>query len=136
MKPSTSKYATPHPLPLSTMCLALLMSACATSKQTVYDKNTTDSIRTSVKQDSVYRRDSIYIREYTRGDTVYIDRLCDRWRDRIRTEHDTIVVEREVVRETVRQPKSRKRTAVVILVVIVFVGALGGGVAYWAYRRK
>ena len=41
--------------------------------------------------DTIYRYDSIYIREVQRGDTVYLTRV--EWRDRWRTHlvHDTIV---------------------------------------------
>ena len=41
--------------------------------------------------DTIYRHDSIYIREVQRGDTVYLTRV--EWRDRWRTHlvHDTIV---------------------------------------------
>ena len=50
--------------------------------------------------DTIYRHDSIYIREVQRGDTVYLTRV--EWRDRWRTrvERDTVVdvrVEKEVV---------------------------------------
>jgi hypothetical protein len=41
--------------------------------------------------DTIYRHDSIYIREVQRGDTVYLTQV--EWRDRWRTHlvHDTIV---------------------------------------------
>lgn len=41
-------------------------------------------------RDSIYMRDSIYLHEYVKGDTVYIER--DRWRDRYvdRWRHDTV----------------------------------------------
>ena len=50
-----------------------------------------DTIRIDrVKVDSVYRRDSIYIRE--KGDTVY--KYIERWRDRFRYLHDTTYIHR------------------------------------------
>ena len=50
--------------------------------------------------DTIYRHDSVYVREVQRGDTVYLTRV--EWRDRWRTrvERDTVVdvrVEKEVV---------------------------------------
>ena len=47
--------------------------------------------------DSTYHRDSIYIREYTRGDTVYLDRWRDRWREKVVIRTDTIYQDRETV---------------------------------------
>ena len=60
--------------------------------------NTTSHTQTNSQQhDSTYHRDSIYIREYIRGDTVYLDRWRDRYRDRIITRTDTIYQDREIV---------------------------------------
>lgn len=42
-------------------------------------------------RDSIYFRDSIYIKEQLKGDTVYIREYRDRWRDRIKEVHDTVV---------------------------------------------
>lgn len=51
-------------------------------------------------RDTTFTRDSIYIREWMRGDTVWVDRFRDRyifrdrWRDSVRIEerHDTTVL--------------------------------------------
>ena len=51
---------------------------------------------TSASLDSTYHRDSIFVREYTRGDTVYLDRWRDRWRERALTRTDTVWQDREV----------------------------------------
>ena len=60
--------------------------------------NTTSHTRTnSQRLDSTFHRDSIYIREYIRGDTVYLDRWRDRWRERILTHTDTIYQDKEVI---------------------------------------
>ena len=55
-------------------------------------------------RDTTYRRDSIYIREWMKGDTVYVDRFRDRyvfrdrWRDSVsvREVHDTTAAEVKV----------------------------------------
>ena len=55
-------------------------------------------------RDSIFTRDSIYIREWVKGDTVYVDRFRDRyvykdrWRDsiQVREVHDTTAVEVKV----------------------------------------
>lgn len=43
------------------------------------------------KTDSVYVKDSIFIRE--KNDTVYIDRWHERWRTKTETQHDTLLRE-------------------------------------------
>ena len=58
-------------------------------------------------RDTLITRDSIYIREWLKGDTVYVEKykdryvFRDRWRDSIsiREVHDTTTVEKKVERE-------------------------------------
>ena len=51
------------------------------------------------RRDSIRLRDSIYVREWMKGDTVYVDRFRDRylyrdrWRDSIIVKHDSLTVE-------------------------------------------
>ncbi len=59
--------------------------------------NTTSHTLTNSQQhDSTYHRDSIYIREYTRGDTIYLDRWRDKWRERVVIRNDTVYQDKEV----------------------------------------
>ncbi len=78
------------------LLFALLLSSCKSQRCTVHDAQCTDSVRQTIAQsrvDSVYVRDSIYIRE--RGDTVYVDRWHVRWRERAATKADTVYIERQ-----------------------------------------
>lgn len=71
----------------------LALSSCRVQAVTS-SVNSTDSVRQCVAQlrvDSVYVRDSIYIRE--RGDTVFVDRWHVRWKERAATKADTVYVE-------------------------------------------
>ena len=66
----------------------------------VQSNDTTSFIQRSTSVDTVYLRDSVFVSEKQRGDTVYLTRV--EWRDRWRTrvERDTVVdvrVEKEVV---------------------------------------
>ena len=51
------------------------------------------------KRDSIIRRDSVYVKEWMKGDTVFIERYKDRyiyrdrWRDSIRVVRDSVAVE-------------------------------------------
>ena len=62
-------------------------------------------------RDSICRKDSVYVKEWTKGDTVYIDRFRDRyiykdrWRDSIRVVRDSVAF--ETIKEVkVEQPLS------------------------------
>lgn len=74
------------------VCLLLsLLTGCKTVKYIPVETVRTDTAYiTKQQRDSVVIRDSIYVHEYQRGDTIYHDRIQyrDRWRDRWRT--DTI----------------------------------------------
>lgn len=66
-------------------------------------------------RDTTIQHDSVYIREYMKGDTVhhyeYRDRYLyrDRWRDSIVTKevHDTTMVEKKVEKELSRSQKAK-----------------------------
>ena len=76
-------------------------------EKVVYQHDTT----TVHHRDSIFRKDSVYVREWTKGDTVYIDRFRDRyiykdrWRDSIRVVRDSVTVQ-EVKEVKVEQPLS------------------------------
>lgn len=65
-------------------------------ERVVYQRDTT----VVHHRDTTYRRDSVWMKEYVKGDTVYIDRFRDRyvyrdrWRDSIRVRVDSVAVER------------------------------------------
>lgn len=58
-------------------------------------------------RDTIITKDSVYIREWMKGDTIYVEKYKDkyvyrdRWRDSIRTKevHDTTTVEKLVEKE-------------------------------------
>ena len=85
------------------MGIIILASAnCSSTKSmpVVQSNDTTSFIQRSARVDTVYLRDSVFVSEKMRGDTVYLTRV--EWRDRWRTrvERDTVMdvrVEKEVV---------------------------------------
>ena len=87
---------------LSSLFLFFLLVSCRSLDVPRIAQMDTDRHESHLLQriDTIYRHDSIYIREVQRGDTVYLTRV--EWRDRWRTrvERDTVVdvrVEKEVV---------------------------------------
>ena len=77
---------------------------CSDALRAVQDSSALFSVARSV--DTIYRHDSVYVREVQRGDTVYLTRT--EWRDRWRTRlvHDT-VRHTEYVDRVVEKPPER-----------------------------
>jgi len=87
-------------------------------------------------RDTTYRRDSIYIREWMKGDTVYVDRFRDRyvfrdrWRDSVsvREVHDTTAVEVKVEKPLSWAQKAKIGAFPWLLLTII-------GAALWIFRK-
>lgn len=87
---------------LSMGIIILASASCSSTKSmpVVQNNDTTSFIQRSARVDTFYLRDSVFVSEKQRGDTVYLTRV--EWRDRWRTrvERDTVMdvrVEKEVV---------------------------------------
>ena len=76
-------------LVMAVMLLAvLLLSGCTTTREVTVEKVRTDTTYvTKLQTDSIYRHDSVYVKES--GGTVYVERWHTSWRDRTRV--DTII---------------------------------------------
>ena len=87
-------------------------------------------------RDSIFMKDSIYIKEWMKGDTIYIDRYRDRyiykdrWRDSIsiREVHDTTMVEKKVEKELTKWQKARINSFWWLIVAL-------GAALIWIFRK-
>ena len=71
--------------------IVLLCSGCTTTKYVPVETIKTDTVYQSrIERDSVYLHDSVYVKEWQKGDTVFRDR--DRWHTKYveREVHDTL----------------------------------------------
>ena len=60
------------------LCLVLSIVGCTTTKYVEVPVTHTDTlIQTKVQRDSIWKHDSIYLHEWMKGDTVYIEKT--RW---------------------------------------------------------
>lgn len=78
------------------------LSSCTTTRYVQVPVVHTDTVRlVRVQQDSVFRHDSVFVNQYTQGDTVY--RYLERWHNIYKTRlvHDTAYYAR---RDTVSVP--------------------------------
>ena len=123
---------------LSMGIIILASVSCSSTKSmpVVQSNDTTSFIQRSARVDTVYLRDSVFVSEKMRGDTVYLTRV--EWRDRWRTrvERDTVMdvrVEKEVVQlppERYVPPFYKRCTvalwAIVAIATIVVIGRIYG----------
>ena len=90
------------------MAIIILVSVSCKSVEVVGRSEVQDVQKFSVARsvDTIYRHDSVYVREVQRGDTVYLTRV--EYRDRWRTQlvHDT-VRHTEYVDRVVEKPPER-----------------------------
>lgn len=117
--------------------ISLALSACSPRivERVIYQHDTT----TVHQRDTAYRRDSIYVREWVKGDTVFVDRFRDRfvyrdrWRDSIVVRVDSVTV--EAVKEVkVEKPLPwLKRFEIALFPWLLL--ALAGAVL-WIFRRN
>ena len=121
-----------------TAILFLLLVACAGCSPKIVERIVVQHDTTTVRhRDTTYRRDSVYIREWMRGDTVYVDRFRDRyvfrdrWRDSVsvREVHDTTAVEVKVEKSLSWSQKA-KIGAFPWLVLSVL------GLLLWTFRKR
>lgn len=116
------------------LCVLLVLPSCSPR---IVEKVRTEYIEREVHhRDTTILHDSVYIREYVKGDTVlryeYRDRYVyrDRWRDsvEVREVHDTTAVQVEVEKELSGAQKAK---------IGAFWWLLAGvlGLAAWTFRK-
>lgn len=72
------------------LMVSFLVSGC--SPKIIENVRTQIEYRDRVQRDSLYFRDSIYVKEKVKGDTVYLEKYIDRWRYKEKSVHDTTYV--------------------------------------------
>ena len=116
------------------LCFCVALSSCSPKivERVVVQHDTT----TVHHRDTTYRRDSVYIREWAKGDTVYVDRyrdryvFRDRWRDSVtvREVHDTTAVQVEVERNQSWAEKTKIGAFPWLLLAVI-------GLLLWTFRK-
>ena len=103
-------------------------------ERVVYQRDTT----VVHHRDTTFRRDSVYIREWMKGDTVYIEKYKDRfvyrdrWRDSIRVVRDSVAV--ETIKEVkVEKPLSWSQKAKIGAFPWILLALIGA--VLWIFRK-
>lgn len=117
----------------------ILWAALSSCSPRIIERVRTEYVTQTVHQrDTVATRDSVYIREWMRGDTVFVDRFRDRyvyrdrWRDSVRVQVDSFAVER-VKEVQVEKPLSCGKRAKIAAFwwLVAAVAAMGA----WTFRK-
>ena len=118
-------------------CSLGVLASC--SPRVIEHTHTEYVVSTLVKRDTVSTKDSVYIREWMKGDTVYIEKFKDRyyyrdrWRDSIQVKevHDTTQVRVEV-------PVEKKLSVMQSMKIKLFPWVLLAAIAFglWTFRKR
>lgn len=119
--------------------LLAMMILCAGCSPKIIERVVIQRDTTMVHhRDTMFRKDSVYIREYMKGDTVYIDRyrdryvFRDRWRDSVTVRVDSVAVER-IKEVKVEKPLSFwKRVKIGLFPWLLLATA---GLLVWTFRK-
>ena len=118
------------------LCLFYALPSC--SPKVVEKWNTQYVYQDVHHRDTVITKDSVYIREYVKGDTVFVEKYKDRfvyrdrWRDSIIVKRDSVAVEtlKEVKVEKPLSWSQRARIGAFPWLLLVFVG-----LGVWTFRK-
>ena len=117
--------------------LVLLLAVCASCSPKIVERIVVQHDTTTVHhRDTTFRRDSVYIREWMKGDTVYIEKykdryvFRDRWRDSVsvREVHDTTAVEVKVEKNLSWAQKAKIGAFPWLVLAVI-------GAALWIFRK-
>lgn len=133
------KKANKRDLAFAIVCIiiiALLCCSCKTKYVMVESVRTDTTYINKVQYDSIWQHDSIYLHEYERGETIFIEKT--KWLTKYKEKqvHDTLIHERvdsiAVPYPVEKDLKWRQRTAIKFFPWLLagFVGLLG-----WTFRK-
>ena len=92
-------------------CLLCVLSGCSTAKPMATERIVykTDTLyTTNMRADTLRILDSVFVNQYTKGDTVYKEKTTWMWRDKVSIKTDT-VYKVALQTDSVRIPMSVKR---------------------------
>ena len=113
-----------------TFAIIALITSCKTQQFTMHDAGCT------VIRDTVMQHDSIYVHEFMQGDTVYVTKYRDRWRDKVVNRCDTVYIQPTIPPDKPIPRFYKDCTKGFWVLLILFLGSFGFRVMKAIYLRK
>lgn len=107
---------------------AVWLSSCATPQNSI--EANTEHNQVLQTRDTIFAHDTIL--ERSRGDTVFVTRISNRYRTKIVLQHDTVAVQSATVRTVEKPPK----WAYWCLVLVILFVLLAVARIIWAFCRR
>lgn len=77
------------------LLVCLLLASCRTVKYVPVPSVSVDSVYVDRwLRDSVYLHDSVFVNQYSKGDTVYVDKVVTKYKYKDRWRYDTVAIVR------------------------------------------
>lgn len=121
-----------------------MLAGCRTTKYVTVPEHHTDTVlHVKQQRDSVWLHDSVFVHEYTKGDTIFRDR--DRWHthyvERLTVDTfyqsrvDSVLLPYEVVREVPRELTRWQRARIHMGELLLALIAAAAGFGLWRLKR-
>jgi len=128
-------------LGLGVAFIITLLAGCRTKYVAVPEWHYRDSVRTQYVRDSVTLRDSVFVSQYVKGDTVYRDKVKVQYLYKYAGRQDTVLVERRdsvpyAVERKGTEYKWRTRWYDKVCRVVTLAASLAGGLWLFAWRVR
>ena len=116
--------------------VALFVALSSCSPRIIERVRTEIEYRDRIQKDSVFVRDSIFQKEYVKGDTVYLDKYVYKYiyKDKLKTDsiyvavHDTTTVEKLVEKQLTPMQKAKQKSFWWLILALA-------GCLVWIFRK-
>lgn len=123
---------------------AAMLAGCRTTKYVTVPEHHTDTVlQVKQQRDSVWLHDSVFVHEYTKGDTIFRDR--DRWHTHYverftvdtfyQSRVDSVLLPYEVVKEVPRELTRWQQARIHMGELLLALVAAAAGFGLWRLKR-
>jgi hypothetical protein len=127
------------------MAAVAMLTGCRTTKYVTVPEHHTDTVyQVKQQRDSVWLHDSVFVHEYTKGDTIFRDR--DRWHthyvERLTVDTfyqsrvDSVPVPYEVVKEVEKKLTWWQQARIHMGELLLALIAAAAGIGLWRLKKK
>lgn len=127
------------------MAAVAMLTGCRTTKYVTVPEHHTDTVlQVKQQRDSVWLHDSVFVHEYTKGDTIFRD--CDRWHthyvERLTVDTfyqsrvDSVLMPYEVVKEVAKKLTWWQQARIHMGELLLALIAAAAGIGLWRLKKK